>query len=281
VEEAYEILESDFQMIDESIRGDTGGLFKQLSLSFNPWDASTWLKKRFFDTPDTEDKLSMTTTFRCNEWLDKNDIKLYESIYTTNPRRAKVACDGDWGVLGDTIFERFSMEAFDIEELLKDKNNQALFGLDWGYTNDPSAFIYVIANKNSKVIYICDEFYQTRMSNEMIANKIKEMGFAKEIIIADSSEPKSIEQIRGLGLNRIRPAQKGPDSVINGISNLQDYMIYIHPKCKNFYSEISTYTWQKDKNGITLNKPVDQNNHLLDALRYATENLHKPKNFSF
>ncbi len=108
------------------------------------------------------------------------------------------------------------------------------------------------------------------MSNRDICDRVAEKGYGKERIIADSAEPKSNDELRFLGL-RIQPAAKGRDSILNGIQYIQDYRIVIHPRCVHFASEISSYTWDKDKEGNQINKPIDDNNHLMDAMRYALE----------
>ena len=96
------------------------------------------------------------------------------------------------------------------------------------------------------------------------------MGYAKERVTADSAEPKSIDELKGLGL-RVSPAKKGKDSILNGVQWIQDLNIIINPRCVNFITEISNYTWDKDKFGNALNKPIDDFNHLMDAMRYALE----------
>ncbi len=105
--------------------------------------------------------------------------------------------------------------------------------------------------------------YKKGMSNESIADKIKSMGYGKEIITADSAEPKSNDRLRTLGINRLRSAKKGKDSVNTGIDFLQDFEIIIHPKCVNFITEIGNYQWAKDKFGNAVNKPIDDFNHCL------------------
>lgn len=124
-------------------------------------------------------------------------------------------------------------------------------------------------------------FTKKGMSNEAIYEAVVEMGYKKEKIRADSAEPKSIDRLRTLGLKGIRPARKGKDSINNGIDFLQDYKIYVSPKCQNFITEISNYTWDKDLNGKMLNKPVDSFNHLMDAMRYAVEEISNGEMFSF
>jgi phage terminase large subunit len=111
------------------------------------------------------------------------------------------------------------------------------------------------------------------MRNNQIAEMIKYKGLAKEHIIADSAEPKSIDEIRLLGVYGITGAQKGRDSILNGIQFIQQFKIYVHPKCVNTILELSSYVWDKGKDGQQINKPIDYFNHILDALRYAVEDL--------
>lgn len=131
-----------------------------------------------------------------------------------------------------------------------------------------------MVNETKKEIYIFDEHYEKGLLNDEIARAIKKKQFHKEIITADSAEQKSIEEIRKQGVNRIRPARKGKDSVLNGIQFLNQFKIYVHPSCTNTLEELENYCWDKDKqtNEYT-NKPVDNFNHILDALRYAVEEL--------
>ena len=113
--------------------------------------------------------------------------------------------------------------------------------------------------------------YKKGLSNKDIYNNIVEMGFVKEQIIADSSEPKSIDELKYYGIRRIQGAKKGKDSINNGIQWIQDLEIIIHPRCVNFLTEISNYSWDKDKFGNKLNVPIDDFNHLMDAMRYGLE----------
>ena len=134
---------------------------------------------------------------------------------------------------------------------------------------------------NNKIIYVFDEMYEKALSNEKIAERITDMGYSKEKITADSAEPKSIDRLYELGIRHIKRARKGKDSINNGIDYIQDFKIIIHPKCVNFITEISNYTWDEDKFGNRINKPIDDFNHLMDAMRYALEDLSKGNLFSF
>lgn len=273
IEEAYEISsEDDFNMLDESIRGvvpEDSGLFKQITLTFNPWNEHHWLKKRFFDEPD-EETLALTTNYKCNEWLDAADKKVFETMRKQNPRRYNVAGLGDWGIVDGLVYENWREEAFTLEQIRQQYRIESAFGLDFGYTNDPSALFVGFIDVQNRKIFVWDEMYAAGLSNEKICQNIVDMGYRKERITADSAEPKSIDQLKGLGL-RIRGAEKGRDSINAGVQFIQDYEIIIHPRCVNFLTEISNYTWDKDKFGNKLNRPIDDFNHLMDAMRYALE----------
>ena len=283
IEEAYEIMnQDDFDMIDESIRGEVPeGLFKQITLTFNPWNQKHWMKKRFFDVSDP-DIFATTTNYTCNEWLDDADRKLFEQMKQNNPRRYQVAGLGNWGIAEGLIYENWKEEAFDIDAIRRLDSVKAIFGLDFGYTNDPSALFCGLIDAKAKTLWVFDEMYEKGMSNERIFQKIQSMGYAKERIRADSAEPKSIDRLRELGLSNVKAARKGKDSVNNGIDYLQDFHIIIHPRCVNFITEIGNYSWDKDnKTGKTLNKPIDDFNHLMDAMRYGAEDYIKGDVFSF
>ena len=265
--------EEDFNRVDFSIRGELPeGYYKQIICTFNPW-AENWIKTRFFDSPD-ENTLALTTTYRCNEWLGEDDIALFEQMKIRNPRRYRIEGDGEFGISEGLVYENFTIQDFDYKEISKRKGAVSIFGLDFGYSCDPTAFICAIADQEAKELYIFDEHYQKAMVNSEIASMIKYKGYAKEQIIADSAEPKSIEEIRRAGIPRIKEAAKGPDSIRNGIQFIQDFKIIVHPKCENTLIELSNYCWDT-KNGVPTNKPIDNYNHLMDALRYATCKLKK------
>lgn len=285
IEEAYEIMsEDDFNILDESIRGGCPeGLFKQITLTFNPWNERHWIKKRFFDAEPDPDILAITTNYMCNEWLDEADLKVFETMRKNNPRRYAVAGLGGWGIVDGLVYENWHEETFTIinrkeyEEAEQKPENpvfadniKSALGIDFGYTNDPSAFFVGFVDLENKKLYVWDEFYQCGMSNRKIADEVISMGYKKEHITADCAEPKSIDELNTLGL-RVKGAVKGKDSILNGIQWIQDLEIIIHPRCVNFLTEISNYTWDKDKFDKKLNKPIDDFNHLMDAMRYALE----------
>ena len=283
LEEAYEVTnEDDFNILDESIRGEVPeGLFKQITLTFNPWNEKHWLKRRFYDAEPDIDILAKTTNYLCNEFLDDADKKVFETMKKNNPRRYKVAGLGEWGIVDGLVYENWEEREFDINKVSARPSVKSAFGLDFGYTNDPSALFCGLIDEEAKEIYVFDEIYQKAMLNRMIAEEITRRGYAKEKITADCAEPKSIDELRELGLQRLKRSRKGKDSVNNGIQYIQGFKIIIHPRCVNFLTEISNYTWDADKFGNKINKLIDDFNHLLDAMRYALEDFNKGESFSF
>lgn len=268
IEEAYEIMsESDFDMLDESIRGEVPGeLFKQITLTLNPWNERHWIKNRFFDRED-KDTLAITTNYLCNEWLDESDRNVFERMKVHNPRRFQVAGLGNWGIAEGLVYENFIEKSFTLNDV---RDFVTVAGLDFGYTNDPTAFFIGFLDDKEKALYVWDEIYKKGLSNRKIYEEINSLGYAKESITGDSAEPKSIDELYDYGL-RIKGAKKGRDSILNGIQWIQDLKIVVHPRCTNFITEISNYTWDKDRFGKTLNVPVDDFNHLMDAMRYGLE----------
>lgn len=287
IEEAYEVMnESDFDMLDESIRGECPPhLWKQITLTFNPWNEKHWLKRRFFDAPDP-DVLALTTTYMCNEWLDQKDLALFEKMKRNNPRRYAVAGLGGWGIVDGLVYENWKEQSFELisksdylhldeaERIAKDwvfrEDVSTRCGLDFGYTNDPTAAPVMFLDAKNGRLYVWDELYETGLSNRKIYERLRSMGYGKELFTADSAEPKSIDELRYLGM-RVKAAKKGKDSISNGIQWIQNLQIIIHPRCVNFLTEISNYTWDKDRFGKKLNVPIDTFNHLMDAMRYALE----------
>jgi phage terminase large subunit len=282
IEEAFEITrEDDFDTLDESIRGKVKPpLFKQTTITFNPWNERHWLKKRFFDNPSPY-VFTKTTNFLQNEWLDEADLAKFETMRLTNPRRYQVAGLGNWGISEGVIYENWQELFFNPAEINTRSGVKSAFGLDFGYTNDPSALFCGLIDTKNREIYVFDELYKKALTNRQIYEEIKNLGYAKERIIADSAEPKSIDELYGYGLQNIRAARKGQDSVNNGIQFIQGYKIFVHPKCINFLTEISNYAWDTSKTGQKLNRPLHDFSHLMDAMRYALEEFSAGEKFSF
>ncbi|MGZ9467244.1 PBSX family phage terminase large subunit [Staphylococcus epidermidis] len=280
-EEAYQIETFDkFSTVVESIRGsiDDSDFFKQITVTFNPWSERHWLKPTFFDE-DTKlnNTFSYTTTYRVNEWLDEVDIARYEDLYRTNPRRARIVCDGDWGVAEGLVFENFEVKEFDWVKKLKEKQVVA-HGSDFGFTQDPTTLVSTIVDTQNKELWIYDEHYQRGMLTDEIYQMYIDKGLKNAEIIADSAEKRLITEIKRKGISNIKPSVKGQGSIMQGVQFIQGFKIYVHPSCEHTIEELNTYTFDQDKDGNWLNKPIDENNHILDALRYSLEKFHFPRN---
>lgn len=273
IEEAYEIMSEDaFNRLDESIRGQLpDGLYHQVVLTFNPWSDRHWLKKRFFDEP-SDNVLAMTTNYLCNEFLSDSDLVLFEEM-KKNPKRYQVAGLGNWGVVEGLVYENWKEQEFNVDAIRGQTGIKSAFGLDFGYTVDPTALVCMLVDMANKKIYIFDELYETGLTNQQLASRIIDMGYAKEKIRADSAEPKSIEELYQAGLKGITRARKGKDSILNGIQRIQDYELIVHPRCVNVLRELSTYQWAKDRFEKYTGKPEDENNHAMDAMRYGSEDI--------
>ncbi|WP_079475605.1 PBSX family phage terminase large subunit [Marinococcus halophilus] len=276
-EEAYQIENAEkFRTVVESIRGShpAPDFFKQVTVTFNPWSERHWLKPMFFDPETREaDTFATTTTFRVNEWLDAVDVARYLDLYRTNPRRARIVADGEWGVAEGLVFENFEVKDFDKLAKLKEVG-ETTHGLDYGFTQDPTAIVSSIVDMENKELWIYDEHYETGMLTQDIYKALEQKGLLKASITADSSDARTNAELRNMGVRRLHRAIKKKDSIMHGIQFLHGFRIYIHPSCEHAIEEFNTYLFDQDKEGNWLNKPIDKNNHLIDALRYSMERYH-------
>lgn len=281
IEEAFEITnEADFDKLDMSIRGEVPeGYFKQITITFNPWSATSWLKARFFDVVD-DDIFTKTTTWECNEWLDEADRNIFLKMKANNPRRYRIEGDGEWGIAEGLIYEKVRFESFDIDKIRAISGIKSAFGLDFGFT-DPNAFVCMLIDNTAMKIYVFDEWYKTGATNKVIAQAIKDKGYGGQRIICDCAEPKSIAELQEEDINA-EASRKGKDSVNHGIQLIQNYEIVVHDiNCPEFKKEILNYCWAKDKNGKPTDKPDHEFSHGMDAMRYGATNALKADTFSF
>lgn len=268
-EEATEISLDDATQLDLRLRSNAENL--QMYFMLNPVSKANWVYKRWF-SPDVvigADTFILKTTYKDNRFLPTEYIQSLLQLATVNPTYYKIYVEGDFCSLDKLVFSNWKTEWFDIEE---HKTAKLLVGLDFGFTNDPTALIASLLDEEKKKIYVFREWGGVGYTNKQIANTIISLGFSKSIIIADSAEPKSVREIKECGIQRIKESVKGADSVIHGIQKLQQYEIVIHPSCENLINEFENYSWQKDKktNEYT-NKPIDAFNHYIDALRYSLQ----------
>lgn len=277
LEEAYQVENQDkFETLVESIRGsiDAPDFFKQITVTFNPWSERHWLKSAFFDEETRKkDVFAGTTTYRVNEWLDQQDIDRYEDLWRTNPRRAAVVANGDWGVAEGLVFENYEVRDFDIVSTIK-RVGETTAGLDFGFTHDPTTFPRLAVDLDKKELWIYAEHYEHAMTTDDIFKMIVDADMQNAAITADSSEQRLIAELQAKGIRRLVPSIKGKGSINAGIDFMKQFKIYIHPSCIRTIEEFDTYIYKQDKDGKWLNEPIDANNHIIDAIRYALERYH-------
>lgn len=273
VEECTEIDMFDFDQLCLRLRSRKP--YNQIICSFNPVSKQNWVYPRWFDKNSDNYSLKNTTvlhtTYKDNKFLPKDYIDDLLEKEKTNPVYYRIYALGEFATLNKLVYTNWKVEEFDYNEILKAKNTRyAIFGTDFGYTNDYTTLICSVIDELDKKIWIYDEHFEKHMTNEDIYNMYVEHGVAGERIICDSSEPKSIEELRRLGCKRVTGAIKGKDSIMNGIQLIQQYEIIVHPKCVQIQEELKNYTFIKDKQtNQYLNKPIDKYNHGLDAFRYS------------
>lgn len=274
LEEATEFSQDDFNQIDLRIR-DPHARGQQLILSFNPVSKANWCYLQFFsdnlELKEFRDKVEIVkSNYLNNPHLPQAYIDSLLSLKATNPAYYSIYALGNFGSLDKLVYSNW--QSFDFDE--KQLKGPLICGLDFGYTNDPTAFVAGIVEPKENRIYIFKEWGGTGFLNDDIAAQIKEMGFSKSIIKADSAEEKSIAEIKKMGIYRISGCTKGQGSILQGIQKLQQYELIIHPSCKEVINELQNYSWQKDKQtNEYINKPIDKYNHYLDALRYSLQCL--------
>jgi phage terminase large subunit len=271
IEEATEIEYNAYKQLTKRMRGKSK-VAKRLIMSFNPILQDHWIYKEFFvDVWDDgkssymDDKLSiLKTTYKDNRFLSEQDIAALES--ETDQYFYQVYTLGNWGILGAVIFKNWRVEDLSWLKDIADKFNN---GLDFGFAEDPAGLTHTHYDRKKKTIYVLDELYSTGLTNDVLAEESKKI-ISNQLVVCDSAEPKSIKELRQYGVNAIG-AKKGKDSVNHGIQWLQQQTIVVDVKCQNTKNELMKYKWKEDKNGNVLPVPVDKDNHLIDALRYAYE----------
>lgn len=278
VEEATECERAAVKQLDKRLRGRSEVL-KRLTLSFNPILRDHWLYTEYFGiwrddaqyVESEEQNLSiLKTTYKDNRFLMPDDIANLEN--ESDPYYFEVYTLGNWGVLGAIIFKNWRVEDFSELEAAFDLYRH---GVDWGFGVDPFAYAKLYYDKTRKRLYVCDEIYAAGLLNAESATMVKPLA-GGDIVVCDSAEPKSVIEFRQLKINAIG-AKKGPGSVEHGIKFLQSLEIIIHPRCQHAKNEFSKYKFKQDKNGVTLPIPLDKDNHLIDAIRYATEDAYSDR----
>lgn len=271
MEEASEFTLNDYTQLTLRLRERKHKL-KQIFLMFNPVSKLNWVYKYFFEHgKPMEGVLIRQSSYKDNKFLDDMTRENLEMLATRNPAYYKIYALGEFATLDKLVFPKYEKRIISDKEV---GHLPSYFGLDFGYVNDPSAFIHVKIDSDNKKLYVMSEYVKKGMLNNEIAQVINDLGYSKEKITADSAEQKSIMEIKANGIDRIVPAMKGKDSVMAGIQFISQFDIVIDERCYKTIEEFDNYTWKKDKNTDEYyNEPVDTYNHCIDALRYAVEAL--------
>lgn len=259
-----------FNEILETSQGKVNGLKmrcrKLIIADWNPKVTSHWVFK-WEGQPFT---YFTHTTYRNNKYLQKSIIAEIESYEPTDANiKAGTADEFRWQVYGlgnrasneQTVFKHF--ELFETPPANYDIR---VFGMDFGFTNDPSTLVEIIVD--GKNLYITEHLYETGLLNADIYQKVKDIVGLDTYVVADSAEPKSIVELRIMGLPVIE-ATTGPDSVKYGVNKILQFKVFLNKKSVNLQNEWRNYKYQVDKQGNVLNIPVDKDNHLIDPVRYA------------
>ena len=271
MEEASEFFLDDYTQLTLRLR-EKKHLDKQIYLMFNPISKLNWVYKAFFNKQD-DDVIIYHTTYKDNKFLDNKVKENLMKLSVRNEPYYKIYALGEFATLDKLVFPKYERKLLNKDDE-KLRYLESYFGLDYGFINDPSAFIHVKVDMENKKLYVVEEYVKKHMLNDEIAEVIKTLGYDKEIITADSAEKKSNQEIRNLGVHRIQDAVKGPDSVINGIQFMQQFEIIIDERCVKTIEEFENYTWTKDREtNEYINIPVDSYNHCIDAIRYAIGDL--------
>ena len=267
MEEASEFTLDDYTQLTLRLR-DKKHPNKQIYLMFNPVSKVNWVYNAFF-VKKPKNTVIYQTTYKDNRFLDEVTKENIEELADRNEAYYKIYALGEFATLDKLVFPKYKKQLLNKDELSHIPSD---FGLDYGFINDPSAFMHVKIDEENKRLYILEEYVKKGLTNDKIAEAIKALGYSKEIIRADSAEKKSNQELRNLDIPRVIDVIKGPGSVMQGIQYILQYEIIVDERCVKTIEELENYTWKKDRaTNEYINEPVDSYNHCLDAVRYAVQ----------
>lgn len=247
---------------------------ERMILDFNPSDVLHWI---YSDICTRDDCDTFITTFEDNAFLDPEIKKEILRMKEKDADRWRVYGLGERATFKEgQIFDNWQW--VDYKEFLDKEHCEVAYGLDFGFSNDPTTIVEV-RRKNDR-LFVHELLFRKGLTNQDIFDEIKKLGLEEEIIICDSAEPKSIEELRRLGAY-CKPSQKGKGSVLNGIQVIKEYDVFASKQSKNLLQEYQYYIWDSNRDGKSINK-IKQNgqDHLMDALRYAvTTGLSRARDF--
>lgn len=270
IEEAYEVPKPIVEQLNLRLRGDTPN--QQILMAWNPINRNHWLYD-FCEVNPPESFVYTHSTFRDNPFLNDEYVRELEEMYTRNPAKARVFCDGIWGVDAEgLVITNWREEEFDPMELAA-AGLEHRAGMDLGWI-DKSAVIDSLYDKANRTIYVFNEFYKSGCQLSELATAVKDMNLHRTKIFVDAAEPRSIQFFRNEGI-RAEACAKGKDSVKAGLMFLQDNLIIVHPKCKNFVTELENFSYIKSKQtGEWTEDTTHEWSHAIDACRYAYSDIY-------
>lgn len=267
MEEASEFTLDDYTQLTLRLR-DKAHKQKQIYLMFNPVSKANWVYNAFF-VKKPKNTVVYQTTYKDNRFLDAVTRENIEELANRNEAYYKIYALGEFATLDKLVFPKYTKALLNKDDL---RQITSYFGLDYGFINDPSAFMHVKIDDDRKKLYVVEEYVKKGLTNDKIAESITALGYAKEPIRADSAEKKSNQELRNLGIGRVIDVKKGAGSVMQGIQYLLQYEWIVDERCVKTIEELENYTWKKDKaTNEYINEPVDSYNHCLDAIRYAIQ----------
>ena len=267
MEEASEFTLDDYTQLTLRLR-DKAHKQKQIYLMFNPVSKANWVYNAFF-VKKPKNTVVYQTTYKDNRFLDAVTRENIEELANRNEAYYKIYALGEFATLEKLVFPKYTKALLNKDDL---RQFPSYFGLDYGFINDPSAFMHVKIDDDRKRLYVVEEYVKKGLTNDKIAESITALGYAKEQIRADSAEKKSNQELRNLGISRVIDVKKGAGSVMQGIQYLLQYEWIVDERCVKTIEELENYTWKKDKaTNEYINEPVDSYNHCLDAIRYAIQ----------
>ena len=273
IEEAFEVPKPIVEQLNLRLRGTTPN--QQIIMAFNPISKNHWLYDFCEVNPPTSFVFNHST-YKDNPFLNKEYVHELEELYKRNPAKARIFCDGQWGVDSEgLVLTNWRVEDFDPMELSA-RGLEHRAGMDLGWI-DKSAIIDTLYDKENHIIYVFNEFYKSGCQLSELASALKEMNLIKSKVYVDAAEPRSIQFFKGEGINA-EGCAKGKDSVKAGLMFLQDNLIIVHPNCKNFIAELENFSYIKSKQtGEWTENTTHEWSHAIDACRYAYSDIYTNK----
>lgn len=270
IEEAFEVPKNIVEQLNLRLRGKTPN--QQIIMAFNPISKNHWLYDFCEKNPPTS-FIFIHSTYKDNPFLNAEYIHELEELYVRNPAKARIFCDGEWGVDSEgLVITNWRKEEFDAMALAA-AGLEHRVGMDLGWI-DKSAIIDSLYDRENHIIYVFNEFYKSGCQLSELAEAIERMNLCKSKIYVDAAEPRSIQYFKTQGINAVA-CSKGKDSVKAGLMFLQDNLIIVHPSCQNFITELENFSYIKSKvTGEWTEDTTHEWSHAIDACRYGYSDIY-------